>query len=110
MATVAAPRLTKYRMFIGGEWVDASSGEYFETDNPYLGKPWALIPRATADDVDRAASAARRAFTSGDWPRLYPSQRGALLRKLGDLVTANAKALAEVEVRDNGKLMAEMGG
>jgi len=54
--------------------------------------------------------AARRAFTSGDWPKLYASQRGALLRKLGDLVSANAKALAAVEVRDNGKLMAEMGG
>ena len=51
-----------------------------------------------------------QAFTSGDWPRLNASAAGALLRKLGDLVAEHAEALAEVEVRDNGKLFAEMGG
>ncbi len=54
--------------------------------------------------------AAHSAFTSGDWPKLNPSRRGALLRRLGDLVAEHANALAEVEVRDNGKLFAEMGG
>ena len=44
-STVAAPALTKYKMFIGGQWVEAESGEHFESDNPYTGKPWALIPR-----------------------------------------------------------------
>ena len=85
-------------------------GEYFETDNPYTGKPWALIARGTAEDVDRAVQAARKAFTSGDWPKLNPSRRGALLRKLGDLIAERSRALAEVEVRDNGKLYAEMSG
>src|SRR6266540_5541024 len=102
--------MTKYRMFIGGSWVESESGQYFDSDNPYTGKPWASIPRGTGADVDRAVTAARKAFTSGDWPRLYPSQRGALLRKLGDLVAQHAQALAEVEVRDNGKLLAEMTG
>ncbi len=97
-------------MFIGGQWVEAESGEHFESDNPYTGKPWALIPRGTRADVDRAVEAARKAFTSGDWPRLNPSQRGALLGRLGDLVAQHSKALAEVEVRDNGKLLAEMSG
>ena len=110
MTTVEAPALTKYRMYIGGQWVDAESGEHFETDNPFTGKPWALIPRGGPADVDRAVRAARQAFVSGDWPRLYASQRGALLRTLGDLVATHAKPLAEIEVRDNGKLMAEMGG
>ncbi len=41
----------------------ASSGEVFESDDPYRGAPWALIPRGTADDVDRAVRAAHRAFT-----------------------------------------------
>ena len=50
--------LTRYRMYVGGEWVDAGSGDYFESDNPYLGEPWALIPRGTAADVDRAVRAA----------------------------------------------------
>jgi aldehyde dehydrogenase (NAD+) len=95
-------------MYIDGRFVDASSGDCFESDDPFLGCPWALIPRGTAADVDRAVSAAHRAFTSGDWPKLTASRRGALLRRLGDLVTERSKALAEIEVRDNGKLYAEM--
>jgi aldehyde dehydrogenase (NAD+) len=109
-STTAPPALVKYRMYIGGQWVDAAGGERFETDNPYTGRPWALIPRGGAVDVDRAVQAAHTAFTSGEWPALNPSRRGALLRNLGDLVARHAVALAEVEVRDNGKLFAEMGG
>ena len=100
--------LTTFRMYIGGEWVDAASGDYFESDDPYRGEPWALIPRGTADDADRAVRAARQAFTSGEWPALTASRRGALLRKLGDLITERSKSLAVIEVRDNGKLYAEM--
>ncbi|MEK7876760.1 MAG: aldehyde dehydrogenase, partial [Pseudomonadota bacterium] len=74
----------------------------------YTGKPWALIPRGNAEDVDRAVRAARKAFTAGDWPKLTPSKHGALLRKLGDLIAEKSKYLAEIEVRDNGKLLAEM--
>ena len=95
-------------MYVGGEWIDAGSGDYFESDNPYLGEPWALIPRGTAADVDRAVRAAHTAFTSGEWPRLTASKRGALLRRLGDLIIEKAAELAEIEVRDNGKLYAEM--
>jgi aldehyde dehydrogenase (NAD+) len=100
--------LTKYQTVIGGGWTDSASGEFFETDNPYTGKPWALIPRCAADDVDRAVRAAHKAFTSGEWPKLTASKRGALLRRLGDLVAEHSKFLAEIEVRDNGKLIAEM--
>jgi len=95
-------------MYVGGEWIDAGSGDYFESDNPYLGEPWALIPRGTAADVDRAVRAAHTAFTSGEWPRLTASKRGALLRRLGDLIIEKSAELAEIEVRDNGKLYAEM--
>ena len=108
-STVAAPALVKYRMYIGGQWVDAASGELFESDNPYTGQPWALIPRGGPADVDRAVQAAhwRSPPATG---RSSVRRGGALLRKLGDLVAEHAKALAEVEVRDNGKLLAEMGG
>jgi aldehyde dehydrogenase (NAD+) len=102
--------LQKYQMYIDSRWVDASSDDCFESDNPYLGKPWALVPRGAADDVDRAVRAAHKAFTSGPWPRLTASGRGALLRRLGDLVAESSKHLAELEVRDNGKLFAEMSG
>jgi (Z)-2-((N-methylformamido)methylene)-5-hydroxybutyrolactone dehydrogenase len=66
----ATGSLTRYKMFIGGEWTDAAAGGYFETVNPYTGKPWALMPRGGPEDVDRAVRAAHRAFTQGDWPRL----------------------------------------
>ena len=95
-------------MFIGGEWVEAASGEHFPSDNPYTGKPWASIPRGGAADAARAVEAAHKALTSGDWPKCNATKRGALLRKLGDLITEHSKALAETEVRDNGKLYAEM--
>jgi aldehyde dehydrogenase (NAD+) len=97
-------------MFIGGEWVEAASGEYFSSDNPFTGEPWALIPKGGAQDADRAARAAHEAFTSGEWPKLNASERGALLRRLGDLVGERSTQLAEIEVRDNGKLYAEMSG
>jgi len=100
--------LQRYRMYIGGEWVEAAGGEHFPSDNPYTGKPWASIPRGGADDAARAVEAAHKALTSGEWPKCNATKRGALLRKLGDLIIENSKALAETEVRDNGKLYAEM--
>jgi aldehyde dehydrogenase (NAD+) len=100
--------MNSYQMFIDGHWTGAASGAQFESDDPFLGRPWALIPRATAVDVDLAVRAAHKAFTSGEWPKYTASRRGALLRKLGDLVTEQSAQLAEVEVRDNGKLYAEM--
>jgi len=101
--------LEKLRMYIGGDWADPASGDYFESFNPFTGKPWALVPRGNAEDVDRAVGAAKQAFNSGEWPKLTPTARGHLLRRLGDLVAENAQHLAELEVRDNGKLIAEMG-
>lgn len=102
--------LPRFRMFIGGVWTDAASGEWFESFDPYAGKPWALIARGGASDVESAVAAAHTAFTSGDWPKMKATQRGALLRRLGDLIARDAEKLATLEVRDNGKLLAEMGG
>jgi (Z)-2-((N-methylformamido)methylene)-5-hydroxybutyrolactone dehydrogenase len=98
----------EYRMLIGGEWVDAGSGERFDSFNPYTGRPWARVPRGTPADVERAVGAARAAFVDPTWRNLSASQRGALLRRLGDLIAAHADALAEIETRDNGKLINEM--
>ena len=103
-----ASTLTKFQMYVDGQWVDSASGQHFESHNPYTGKPWALVPRGNAEDVDRAVRAARKAFISGEWPKFNATKRGALLRKLGDLIADKANYLAEVEVRDNGKLYAEM--
>ena len=101
--------LKKYPLYIDGAETAPDGGDWFESFNPYTGRPWALIPRGNEKDVERAVAAARRAFTEGEWPALTASGRGKLLRRLGDLIADNAARLAEIEVRDNGKLMAEMG-
>ncbi|WP_218647554.1 aldehyde dehydrogenase [Sphingobium lactosutens] len=101
-----AETLQRYRMVIAGEYVDPIAGDWFETENPYGGKPWALIPRGDAADADRAVAAASAAFPG--WKSLRPSDRGRLLMRLADLIERDAMHLAEVEVRDNGKLLAEM--
>ena len=102
--------MQKYQMYIGGEWTDPAGGEWFDSFNPFTGKPWAQIPKGGAADVDWAVAAAKEAFETGEWPQKTATQRGHLLRKLGDLIAEKAQALAATEVRDNGKLMAEMLG
>lgn len=99
-----------YLCFIGGQWCGAESGAYFETVDPFLGKPWARIPKCDARDVDKAVAAARKAFDHGEWASMHPSQRGRLLHRLGDLIARDADHLAAIEVQDNGKLYAEMRG
>src|SRR6266404_7839242 len=102
--------MQRYPLFIAGKRVDPVSGKWFDTYNPYTGEPWAQIAQGNSEDVDRAVRAAHHAFTEGPWSQLTASQRGLLLHKLGDLVARDAKKLAEIEVRDNGKLLAEMQG
>jgi acyl-CoA reductase-like NAD-dependent aldehyde dehydrogenase len=102
--------MQRYHLYIDNRLADAASGQWFESYNPYTGEPWAQIAQGNADDVDRAVRAAHRAFTEGPWPQLTASQRGLLLHRLGDLVARDAKKLAAIEVRDNGKLLAEMQG
>ena len=80
----------------------------FESFDPYAGKPWALVPRCGAEDVDAAVAAASRAFRSGPWRSMNASARGKLLVRLADLIDANAERLAAIETRDNGKLITEM--
>ena len=100
-------KLEKYQMYIGGEWTDPASGEWFESINPFTGKPWALFARGNAEDAGRAVAAAKKALNSPQWRDLTATGRGHLLRRLGDLIAKNADRLAEIEVKDNGKLIAE---
>lgn len=100
--------LPRYNHYIGGESAAPSAGQYLPTDDPFTGQTWAEVARGNAEDADRAVQAAARAFESGPWPALTPSERGRLLWKLGDLVIANAERLAVIEQRDNGKLAVEV--
>lgn len=102
--------MKQYEIYVDSKWGPSSTGEYFDTENPFTGKVWAQIPKCNADDVDRAVKAAYAAFDTGPWAEMTASNRGALLRKLGDLIAENAELLADTEVIDNGKLKAEMYG
>lgn len=100
--------MKQYQMYIDGASVPSSDSRWFETHNPYTGQAWAEVARGTEADVDRAVKAADRAFRTGPWAEMTATQRGALLRNLGDLIARDAERLAELEVNDNGKLLAEM--
>jgi len=97
-----------YNCYINGQWCAPSTGEYFESVDPFTAKPWARVARCDGRDVDRAVQAARAAFDHSEWSRMHPSERGQLLRRLGDLITRDADKLGAIEVQDNGKLYAEM--
>lgn len=57
-----------------------------------------------------AIEAAREAFATGPWATMTPTNRGKVLRRFADLIARDAEKLAAIEVRDNGKLFAEMAG
>src|SRR3954452_17030871 len=99
-----------FKMYIDGEWSESASADWLETKNPFTATPWALIPRGNSDDIDRDAHAAPRALVSGAWATMHPSDRCLLLHRVGELIAENAERLAELEVRDNGKLKIEMLG
>lgn len=102
--------MKRYQLFINGTWTNPICNSWFDTVNPFTGKAWAEIPRSSAEDANAAVAAAHEALTKGAWADMTATQRGLLLHRLGDLIARDAKKLAEIEVQDNGKLLAEMYG
>jgi acyl-CoA reductase-like NAD-dependent aldehyde dehydrogenase len=102
--------MQRYQMMIGGEWQNPASNAWIESLEPFSGKAWAEIPRGNAADADRAVQSAHAAFRSPAWSELTATQRGAMLRKLGDLIERDAERLAKVEQRCNGKNITEVAG
>ena len=97
-----------YNHFVNGKEMVPSSGKYFDTENPYTCQNWAKVAKGNAHDVDIAVNVAKEAFEN-NWSKLKPTERGKLLVKLAELVERDAQKLGEIEVQDNGKLIAEMG-
>jgi aldehyde dehydrogenase (NAD+) len=102
--------MKRYQMFIGGSWQDSASGEWIDSVEPFSGKVIAQVPRGNEADANRAVDAAYEAFRSPEWAGLTATQRGALLRKLGDLVERDAVRLADIERGCNGKNITEVAG
>ena len=99
--------LTQYRMYIDGQWVEAQDGRTFQSINPATGEAWAEVPLAGESDVNLAVEAAHRAFTQGPWSTMTATERGKLLRRLGDVLGENSEALGRCETVDTGKLFKE---
>ncbi|RQR51649.1 aldehyde dehydrogenase family protein [Burkholderia sp. Bp9140] len=93
-------------LFIDGKWVSPKLGGTLEVINPASGKAFHEISAATAEDVDLAVGAARRAF-NGEWPRMSGAQRAAYLRKIASRIRSRLDEIAELEVLDNGKPLPE---
>jgi aldehyde dehydrogenase (NAD+) len=96
-------------MLIDGAFVDGVTGETFTCEYPFTGETWGRVPLASAEDVDRAVHAARRAFDGG-WSQTKPKERAGLLRRLAGLIAEDAEILALLQVHENGKLLSEMSG
>jgi aldehyde dehydrogenase (NAD+) len=91
-----------YRLVIGGDLVEAASGETFESIDPSTGQAFATVSKAGEQDVQRAAEAARNAFDEGPWPGMKGRDRAKALLAVADGIKKAAPQLAELESRDSG--------
>jgi aldehyde dehydrogenase (NAD+) len=105
---VASTATKTFKNFIGGEWVDAASGETFETTVPATGETLGTFPKSGPEDVDRAVDSAKAAFE--EW-RLVPApKRGEILFRFGQLLAAQKDELALLMAREMGKVLPEAAG
>src|SRR5438876_8297550 len=91
----------RHKNLVGGEWVDSASGETMEVLNPATGEVIAEVPRASAEDVDRAVQAAKKALP--EWLETTPGERAELLLKLAAAIDEHADELAKLESTNVGK-------
>src|SRR5581483_10035769 len=112
MATISLaqvdPRVVSFvetprKMLINGNWVDAVSGKTFPSYDPSTGEVLANIAEGDQADIDLAVKAARKAFETGPWRKMTPSERGRLIWKLADLLEQHLEEFAYLESLDNGK-------
>ncbi len=93
----------QYQLFIDGQFTAAQSGATLVRHDPATGLPLSEYAAGTDADVDRAVAAARRAFDSGDWPRMTPQERSRILYRMAQGIRANKAMLAQLESAETGK-------
>lgn len=96
---------SRYKNFIGGEWVAPASGNYFEDITPVTGQPFCEIPRSDYRDIESALDAAHRA--KAHWGKTSPADRAVVLGKIAQRIEDNLEMLAIAETWDNGKPVRE---
>src|SRR5262245_30937412 len=94
-------------LYIGGKFVNSVNGKTFENRNPATNQLLGHIAEAFAEDVDRAAQAARGAFERGTWSRMPSSERARILRQIADVMEQHKDELARLESTDTGKPIRE---
>ena len=99
--TDTLPRVKTYQQFIDGAWIDSASGQTLAVENPANGTVIAQVQASGAEDVDRAASAAAKAFET--WQHTTPQDRSLLMLKLADAIEARADELGRLESQNAGK-------
>jgi aldehyde dehydrogenase (NAD+) len=100
----AAEFISKPRnLFINGQFVEAVSGKRFETINPANGQVITTVAEGDKEDINRAVTAARKAFDEGPWPKMKPAERARILLKFADLVEENVEELAHLDTLDYGQ-------
>ena len=107
MNQIAPNAVQRFENHINGQGAPSVTGESFETTNPTTGEAWGIFPESNNEDVDRAVKAAKAAF-EGPWSALSATRRGRLMMRWGEKIAANAKEIATLETKQNGKLFAEM--
>ena len=95
-----------YGLFIGGEFVSSVDGHAFKTISPATEEVLAEVTEAGPADVDRAVTAARRAYER-TWSGLPPKERGKYLFRIARIIQERARELAVLESLDNGKPIRE---
>ncbi len=93
----------EHRLWIDGKWVDSKGGGKMAVENPATGKIIAEVVDASAEDVDLAVQAAKRAFYDGRWSRLVPGERSKAIWKMADLLEKRAEEFARLESENTGK-------
>jgi acyl-CoA reductase-like NAD-dependent aldehyde dehydrogenase len=110
MAVNATTQLQSYDLIINGENVPAASGETFGTVSPTSNEPVGRMAKAGVEDVDRAVTAARRAFDEGPWPRMTPLERSRIMHKVATLLRDRLPEIAVMETTNCGKIIVESRG
>ena len=108
MIKLKDPSLFKQQVLVAGEWCDADDGKTVAVTNPANGETLGTVPMCGTAETERAIAAADVAQRA--WARLPAKERGAVLRKLNDLMLANADDLALIMTSEQGKPLAEAKG